>query len=312
MSEREATPSERRLFRFAWLNLVYILLVILWGAFVRATGSGAGCGDHWPLCNGEVIPQPERVQTVVEFLHRATSGISLILVVFGYFLARKCSDRHSAVRRAAFFSVVAIVMEALLGAGLVLLKLVEFDQSGMRAISIALHLVNTIFLIAALTTLAWSARNPSAFSAKQGPVLPRDRWFWVTLAGFLLLGMTGAITALGDTLFPATSLLEGVQQDFKAGAHFLIRLRVIHPILAAVWVTAVFVWSRRLESVELWSIRGWLLGGVIVQFLMGIVNWALMAPNWMQLVHLLVADLVFIAFWISGLMHEAGKSRHAA
>lgn len=303
---------ESKVRRFAILNLVYTLLVIVWGAYVRATGSGAGCGDHWPLCNGEVIPRPERIQTAVEFLHRASSGISLILVVFGYGMARRSSEKGSPIRTAAFFSVIAILLEALLGAGLVLFKLVEFDQSVMRAVSIALHLVNTVFLLSTLTTLAWLARDPLSFRARARAFLPRAPVFWGTLAGFLLLGVTGAVTALGDTLFPATSLLDGVAQDFRKGAHFLVRLRVIHPVMAVLWVAAVFYWSRMLETRELLRIRAWLLGGVIAQFLLGVINWALMAPTGMQLLHLLAADGVFIAFWISGLMHEAGKSRHTA
>jgi heme A synthase len=303
---------QRSLGRFSLLNLGYTLLVILWGAFVRATGSGAGCGDHWPLCNGEVIPRPERVQTIVEFLHRATSGISLLLVVFGYVLARRSSERGSVVRRAAFFSVIAILLEAALGAGLVLLKLVEFDQSAMRAISIALHLVNTIFLLATLTTLAWVSRSPASFRARPGRTLPESPVFWATLGGFVVLGMTGAITALGDTLFPAENLWAGVRQDFVPGAHFLVRLRVFHPVLAAFWVAMVFFWSRKLEDRELWTVRGWLIGGLVFQFLLGIVNWAWMAPNALQLFHLLAADAVFIVFWVSGLMHEARKSRNPA
>jgi heme A synthase len=259
-----------------------------------------------------VIPRPERIQTIVEFLHRATSGISLLLVIFGYVLARKSAQKGSVVRSAAFFSVIAILLEAALGAGLVLLKLVEFDQSALRAFSIALHLVNTIFLLSTLTTLTWAARNPEGFRSRKSTALPGSPSFWITLGGFLLLGMTGAITALGDTLFPAESLWEGVRQDFSSGAHFLVRLRVIHPVLAAFWVAMVFFWSRRLEDRELWGIRGWLLGGVVSQFLLGIVNWAWMAPNTLQLLHLLAADAVFIVFWISGLMHEARKSRHAA
>ncbi len=303
---------ESRVRRFAVLNLLYTLLVILWGAYVRATGSGAGCGDHWPLCNGEVIPRPERIQTAVEFMHRASSGLSLLLVVAGYFLARRCSEKGSPVRSAAFFSVVAILLEALLGAGLVLFKLTEFDQSAMRAVSIALHLVNTTFLLSTLTTLVWVTRDPVSFRARADSVLPRSPVFWSTFGGFLLLGMSGAVTALGDTLFPATGLLSGVREDFSEGAHFLVRLRVIHPVMAALWVSAVFYWSRKLETRELLRVRAGLLGGVVAQFLLGILNWALLAPNGMQLLHLLFAEGVFIVFWISGLMHEAGKSRHSS
>jgi len=301
--------SRERFSIFCTLNLAYTLLVIVWGAYVRATGSGAGCGDHWPLCNGEVIPRPERIQTWIEFLHRASSGISLGLVGFGYYWARRVSEAGSLIRRVAFLGVVAILLEAVLGAGLVLLKLVEFDQSVARAISIALHLVNTLFLVATLTTQVWLSREPGAFSPHLFRLLTRDRQFWITFFVFIGLGVSGAITALGDTLFPAKSLITGVTEDFKTGAHFLLRLRVIHPLLAVTWVTLVFFWSNRLEGdSRLHRFRAALLGGVVLQFLIGFLNWVLMAPNGLQLLHLWVADLVFIAFWISGLAYEARKS----
>ena len=66
---------------YAWAVLGFNLLVILWGAFVRATGSGAGCGSHWPLCNGEVLPRAPALATLIEFSHRLTSGVALLLVI---------------------------------------------------------------------------------------------------------------------------------------------------------------------------------------------------------------------------------------
>ncbi len=294
--------------RFNLLNLSYTLLVILWGAFVRASGSGAGCGDHWPLCNGEVIPTPEKLQTLIEFAHRATSGISLILVVLGFLWALKLAEKHSMVRRVAFITVMAIILEALLGAALVLLKLVEFDQSLARVISISLHLVNTLFLLASVTTLTYISRELKYFGPMKERFIPRSKLFWSAAIVFAVLGVTGAITALGDTLFPSATLMSGMAQDFKPGAHFLVRLRAIHPFLAMLWIGVVFTWSRDLETLDLKGIRALLLGLVITQFLVGFLNWALMAPNTLQLLHLLVADLVFISLWISGLKYETRES----
>ncbi|NDG83843.1 MAG: heme A synthase [Proteobacteria bacterium] len=304
--------SQKRFRAFAIANLAYTLLVIVWGAYVRATGSGAGCGEHWPLCNGEVIPRPERIQTLIEFAHRSTSGISLLLVAGGYLWARKVATPGSAVRRLAGWSVVAILLEAALGAGLVLLKLVEFDQSAARAVSIALHLVNTLFLVSCLTSIAWAASRGPLYREPAGFIIPRSRLFRFTLACFAVLGVTGAITALGDTLFPASSLASGFGEDFSPGAHFLVRLRVFHPVIAVLWVMLVFFWSRHLETFELMRSRGRLLLAVIVQFMIGFVNWMLMAPTGLQLLHLLAADLVFVAFWISGLNHETRESRITA
>ena len=65
-----SAENKRLLTRFAWFTVFYNVLVILWGALVRASGSGAGCGNHWPLCNGQVIPVSPGWHTVIEFTHR--------------------------------------------------------------------------------------------------------------------------------------------------------------------------------------------------------------------------------------------------
>lgn len=102
--------------RWGWFNLFYIGAVILWGAFVRATGSGAGCGDHWPLCNGVVVPRAPQMETLIELAHRVTSGISLIFIVALFFMARKAAGAGHPLRRAAAWSLGFIIVEALIGA----------------------------------------------------------------------------------------------------------------------------------------------------------------------------------------------------
>lgn len=291
--------------RFTVANLAYTLLVIIWGAYVRATGSGAGCGAHWPLCNGEIIPPTEQLKTLIEFTHRTSSGVSLILVVIGYLWSRKISSKGSWIRTSAFYSVIAIFLEAILGAGLVLLKHVEMDQSVGRMISISLHLVNTLFLITTLTTLSWYAFHPEQGLQKAKQWIYRDRFFLICSGVFVLLGVSGAITALGDTLFPASSLMSGMEQDIARDSHFLIKLRIFHPIIAVTWILLVFLWSKRFEKIETTGIRILLILAITTQFILGILNWVLMAPNWMQLVHLLVADLVFITFWVSAHIDRA-------
>ena len=266
--------------RFNLANLIYTLAVIVWGAFVRATGSGAGCGAHWPLCNGEVLPPTQGLSTIIEFTHRATSGISLILVITGFIFASILTKASNTVlsrkiRKTALCTVIAILLEALLGAGLVLLKLVEFDQSALRAISISLHLVNTLFLLASLTTLTWFSfdhadeKKRNAHLGKR--IIPSHPFFQITLAFFVFLGVCGAVTALGDTLFPSQSLRDGFNQDVSLGAHFLLKLRVVHPLLAVMWVFLAFAWSKRLENIELLKIRSLFLLAVVIQFLLGFV-----------------------------------------
>src|SRR5829696_8162535 len=109
---------------YAWAVLAYNLLVILWGAYVRATGSGAGCGSHWPLCNGEVVPRAAAAQTLIEFTHRATSGLALLAVVALVAWVFQAFPRRHPARKGAASSLVLILTEAAVGAGLVLFELV--------------------------------------------------------------------------------------------------------------------------------------------------------------------------------------------
>ncbi|HEX5691237.1 MAG TPA: COX15/CtaA family protein, partial [Roseiflexaceae bacterium] len=106
--------------RYAWGVLGYNLLVIVWGAYVRASGSGAGCGSHWPLCNGTVLPRAPQIETIVELAHRLTSGLALIAVLGLVVWAVRLWPGSHRVRRGAFASLFFIILEALIGAGLVL------------------------------------------------------------------------------------------------------------------------------------------------------------------------------------------------
>lgn len=281
---------------YAWSVLGYNLLVILWGAYVRATGSGAGCGAHWPLCDGQVIPRSPEIELLVEFTHRLSSGLSLVLVVGLLIWAWRAYPRKHIVRLGAALSMLLIIVEALVGAGLVLLQLVADNATAGRAIAIVIHLLNTFLLLAALTLTAWWASGGAPLRLRgQGPT----GWaLGLAMFGVMLVGAAGAITALGDTLFPAGSLAEGLQQDFSSTAHFLVQMRVIHPIaavLTSVYVTALaWVLGRRHAGRAAGSIAWALSGLFMVQLLLGALNIALLAPVWMQLIHLLAADTLWI------------------
>src|SRR5687768_1412604 len=93
--------ARRRFATYAWFVTALTLAVILWGAVVRASKSGDGCGDHWPLCNGSVVPDASQTKTLVEFAHRATSGIAFLLVVVLGVWAFRAFGRGHAVRAAA-------------------------------------------------------------------------------------------------------------------------------------------------------------------------------------------------------------------
>lgn len=286
----------RSFVRFAWGTLLFTVGVVLWGAFVRATGSGAGCGAHWPLCNGEVVPPSPRLETLIELTHRLTSGVSLLLVfALGAWARRRFPSGHR-VRRAALWSVLLIVSEALIGAGLVLFGLVADDRSEIRAVVLGLHLVNTFFLLAALTLTAQFAAAGTAPAMRwlRGPLAG---WSAAAVAGVLVVGVTGAITALGDTLFPAESLRRGLAHDLSPTAHFLVRLRVYHPVVAIVVSLALAGMAQRRHrrfGAALGPLPNLLVGLVALQLVAGAVNVLLLAPVWLQLVHLALADALWV------------------
>jgi len=286
-----------RFARYAWGVLAYNIVVILWGAFVRATGSGAGCGSHWPLCNGQVVPRAPQVETLIEFSHRLTSGLAFLLVIALLVWAFRAYPKKHRVRWAASFSVLFIITEALVGAGLVIFGLVADNASMARAFSMAVHLLNTFLLLACLTLTAWwSSGGESVRLRGQGM---RAVLLIIGLLGVLVLGVSGAVTALGDTLFPSASLAEGLSQDFSPTAHLLIRLRVFHPAIAicvALYLILVVIWLYSLRQNSITKRFSLLLVILLViQLVAGVINVALLAPVWMQLVHLLLADLVWIA-----------------
>jgi heme A synthase len=279
---------------YAWAVLVYNLGVILWGAYVRATGSGAGCGSHWPLCDGVLVPRTPRVETMIEFTHRLSSGLALLLVIGLFIAAFRLYGRGHPVRMGASLAMLFVITEALVGAGLVLFELVADNASVARALSVAVHLINTFLLLAGLTLTAWWASGGKPLQPKEHKTL--GSFLALGLVGVLVLGVSGAVTALGDTLFPVQSLSEGLRQDFSPTAHFMIRLRVLHPLIAvsvAVYLIALtsFAASSRDEHSRLPRLLVVLL---LAQLGAGLVNISLLAPVWMQLIHLLLSDLIWI------------------
>ena len=278
----------RRFAWFAWAVLGFNLLVILWGALVRASKSGEGCGDHWPLCNGVVIPHAAQIATLIEFTHRASTGIAFLSVLAMAIWAFR-AFRGQPVSRAASASLFLIVTEALLGAGLVLFKYVGADQSTGRAIYLSAHLVNTMLLLAAMALTAWWASGHRAFE----PSGANTTTIAFALIAALIIAITGAMTALTDTLYPVRSLGAGFTADFSAASPALVRLRVLHPVIAlAASVYIVIAASTVRRSQRLGSV---VIALVAVQLATGMLNIWLLAPIWLQLVHLLLADLLWIA-----------------
>jgi heme A synthase len=273
--------NRRRFAGFAWAVLGWNALVVMWGALVRATGSGAGCGEHWPLCNGAVVPPAPSLRTLIEFTHRLSSGLALVGVLVLFLWAWRLFPRGHAARRWAGWAMVLIVVEALLGAGLVLLRYVEQNASIGRVFYLCLHLANTLMLVAVLELTALSARR----APRRWAEVPRlGRYALVAVMGATLMG---ALAALGDTLYPAISMLEGVRQEFSAGSPVLLQLRLAHPLLA---VAAGFLALAAAQRALGGRWRRALVLAVIVQLAAGTVDVLLLAPVWMQVLHLGLAE----------------------
>lgn len=298
-----------RFARYAWITLAYNIAVILWGAAVRATGSGAGCGSHWPLCNGEIVPRAPRIETIIEFSHRLTSGIALLLVVGLLVGAFRLRPRGHPARKAAAWSMILMLTEAGVGAGLVLFELVADNQSMARALFMATHLANTFFLLAAMTLTAHFASGGAPFRLRGRGSLGAGAG--LATFGMILAGVSGAVAALGDTLYLSGAALSPT-------AHLLIRLRIAHPVisvaaaLVALWL-AMQLAKRRLGPETSRRAR-WVMALVFIQITAGVVNVMLLAPIWMQIVHLLLADLLWIGFVLmsaSGLAALSGEETEA-
>jgi heme a synthase len=280
-----ASVSGRNFTRFAWGTLVWNIGVVLWGAYVRASGSGAGCGNHWPLCNGEVVPRAAQVQTIIEFTHRLMSGVAFFAVATLLYWAIRRYPRGHGARTMAIASFCFLIAEAMLGAGLVLFEYVGANNSAGRALYLSLHLANTLLLLAALALTAWFSGHRASTRV--------SGLFATALALALIVCASGAIAALGDTLFPASSLREGIRQDFSGATGVLLRLRVFHPALAV--LSAVYFGWIAVSNFRANRVAPVVLVLTIAQLCAGALNLALLAPVAMQIGHLLLADLVWIS-----------------
>lgn len=292
--------SMRTLVRFAWLTLAYNIAVILWGAYVRATGSGAGCGNRWPLCDGAVLPRTPQAQTIIEFTHRLTSGLAVIMVSSLLVWCWRRTSKGDWVRYSSFAALLLLFNEAILGALLVLFEHVAQDRSPSRALFLCLHFGNTLLLLAALAlTAQWLAKGYRRFSIvkNRGEIVAA----LLGLLAIMCIGITGSLAALGDTLFPSTSLRASLIQDFSSG-NILLRLRFLHPVAAAIGaIYVVWLIQKSLRKGDSSSRVVMLAGVLIAQIGLGILNVMLLAPVWLQIVHLLVAEL----FWVLAVLASA-------
>ncbi len=291
----KASRASALLPRFALAVLAYNVAAILWGAVVRATSSGAGCGDHWPLCNGVVVQTHPQLATLIELTHRMTAGITVIAVlVLLVWVFRSTVAGHLA-RITVVAATLLIFNEALLGALLVLLRLTADNRSPARAVYLSLHLANTLLLLAALALSAHFVSKGDGFNRRT--VQFRQLPLAVTgLIATLMVGVSGTLAALSDTLFPATSIHAALAQDLANGTNWLTRLRILHPA-SAVIAGGFIVWLllRSFPRPADRTLAVGVLSLLILQFALGVADVALLAPLWLQIIHLLGADLLWIA-----------------
>ena len=211
-------------------------------------------------------------------------------------------------RRGAVLSLIFILTEAAVGAGLVLFELVADNATMARAMFMAAHLVNTFLLVAVLTLTAWWLSGGGRLAPGRRPAVALA---WGALAaGVLLSGVSGAVAALGDTLYPAASHAEGLAATLSPSSHILLRLRALHPVIAV--SAGVPADVLRASPCRADDATGQRLGRATLilaglQLIGGVINLLLLAPVWMQIVHLLVADLLWITFVMLGARVLAGE-----
>lgn len=283
--------------KLAWFNLIWTVLVILWGAVVRATNSGAGCGKFWPLCGQSLIPTFDVFHTYIEFAHRVMSGILLVTIFWMLQYGLKIYKDDRLRRNLNILVFVFLIIESILGAGLVLFELVEDNDSIFRIFAVSLHLLNTFILVALTALNAYYSSNPLSSFKK----LTTKKAFKIGLLLILVIGLSGAVTSLADTLFPPTTFTETMNEWFDPTAHLLQRLRPFHPFFAVAFGLTIIAFldnffkpsTKRGET-----LRGWIKALIFIQFGFGTLNIVLHVPLYMQITHLLFAELI----WISAIL----------
>ncbi len=286
--------------RFAWAVVAYNVLVIVWGALVRATGSGAGCGNHWPLCNGQVVPLSPTLHTVIEFTHRMMVSGSIFAMIALVAFAWRATRKGAAARVFAVIATLLLLNEAFLGALLVKLGYVTGNQSLGRVVVLSVHLSNTLLLLAALTMTARMLGTGQRWRELRAEGTARALAAGGLIAT-LAVGVSGSLAALGDTLFPATSLRAAFLADVDPSSPWLLRLRGIHPVSALLAACFVGWLVGRARRAGLARQANALLGLLGLQFVLGVADVLLLAPVWMQMLHLLGADL----YWVTLVMVSA-------
>ena len=278
-----------KLSSLATAGLTTSILSILAGAIVRATGSGDGCGASWPTCNGRVIPSLETSSEIIEFSHRSISGVLLIVTLL-LFVKSKDPDTPLLHKKIINYLTFFVLLEAAIGAVIVIYEWVGLNSSLPRIIAVPLHLVNTFALLGFYTLIFYLLRESENKLSNFF-----DKRIKIAFVLFFLTGATGSITALADVLFPSASFVEGFIEDFDSTSEVLTRLRILHPFVSTILSIFLFLESNRFKkefAIDTSTIKVLVIVGVILGVLNVVSN--IILP--LSILHLLLADLLWITY----------------
>jgi cytochrome c oxidase assembly protein subunit 15 len=293
---RYSSQSNSVLYTFSWAVVAYTILIVVWGAWVRISGSGDGCGDHWPLCNGQLVPLQARAKTWVEFSHRLSTGLYGIFVVMQIFLVRRVFSGPHPARTWSALTVFFTITEALIGRQLVTMGLVNESVALARVVVMPLHLVNTAFLLGCAVMTAEAIKYGHIPRADLPPLM--RRLLTILVATLLTLLTTGAVAALGAHLAPSSSIVAGFAKDLSADSHLAVRLRALHPLLALLGPLALYVVLEKLRDNAPSPLARAMFGRLSLALgaavLVGVCTLLTLAPTWLKMSHLFMANILIV------------------
>jgi len=274
---------------YAKAGLLLSIASILAGAFVRATGSGDGCGATWPTCKGKIIPALSDTSELIEFTHRTVSGVLLVVTLIIFAKTRKF-QKESLVRTVTNYLTFFVIFEALIGAVIVIFEWVGLNSSLPRIIAVPIHLVNTFGLLGSYAIL-YKILQDDLQNIKN----MFNKNFLLISSLFLLSGATGSITALADVLFPSASFLEGFLADFDRTSEVLTRLRILHPIISSTLSIVLYVYATGIRKKYNVSVKP-LQTLILIAVFLGVINVLSNIVLPLSILHLAIADFLWISY----------------
>ena len=274
---------------YARLGLFLSIVSILAGAFVRATGSGDGCGATWPTCKGRIIPGLTDTSELIEFSHRSVSGFLLIVTLIIFSKTRKL-HKASLVKSVTNYLTFFVIFEAIIGAVIVLFEWVGLNSSLPRIIAVPIHLVNTFGLLGSYAILYKILED----DIQEIKSIFNKNFILISFL-FLLSGATGSITALADVLFPSASFIEGFLADFDKTSEVLTRLRILHPIISTILSIVLYLYSTRINKKYGVNVK-LLKTFIIIAVSLGVLNVLSNIVLPLSILHLAIADFLWISY----------------